>query len=188
MLHPPFDAEVGEASLIHYTYGTELMANGTVADPNKARRNTLVAQACAFVCPRAERMLLRGRWPRRSACGRSTSGALHACAHAHPCTLHALTTVSFPATRSYFQRDYPEGRITPPPDGAPPSVVRLVDSINEALDAHAAALAAHDGEGAAEEEASGGEAESEGEHKAEGEADGDDGEDRHSAGEAELDE
>jgi hypothetical protein len=50
MLHPPFDAEVGEASLIHYTYGTELMANGTVADPNKARRNALVAQACVRVC------------------------------------------------------------------------------------------------------------------------------------------
>jgi hypothetical protein len=65
-------------------------------------------------------------------------------------------------------------------------VVRLVDSINEALDAHAAALAAHDGEGAAEEEASGGEAESEAEREAEGEPEGDEGEDGHSAGEAEL--
>jgi hypothetical protein len=49
MLHPPFDTVVGEASLIHYTYGTELMANGTVADPNKARRGGV---ACCMALAR----------------------------------------------------------------------------------------------------------------------------------------
>ena len=102
MLHPPFDAELGAASLIHYTYGTELFRNGSVADPNKA--------------PKAQRV-----WA---------------------------------FDKRYFQRDYPDGRIPAPPKGAPASVVRLVDSINEALEAHdadaAAAAAAAAKEGGAE--------------------------------------
>jgi hypothetical protein len=83
MLHPPFDTQLGDAALIHYTYGTELFANGSVADPGKTAKEERV---WAF-------------------------------------------------DKRYFERDYPQGRITPPPDGAPPSVVRLVDAINEALDA-----------------------------------------------------
>ena len=83
MLHPPFDAQLGEASIIHYTYGTELFANGSVADPAKV--------------PKEERV-----WA---------------------------------FDKRYFERDYPGGRIALPPAGAPPSVVRLVEAINEALDA-----------------------------------------------------
>lgn len=81
MVHPPFDVELGQASIIHYTYGTELLANGSVADPAKVAKEQRV---WAF-------------------------------------------------DKRYFERNYPEGRITPPPQGAPPSVVRLVDAINEAL-------------------------------------------------------
>ena len=37
MIHPPFDQEVGDTQIIHYTYGIELMANGSNAFPDKAR-------------------------------------------------------------------------------------------------------------------------------------------------------
>lgn len=82
MLHPPFDTKLGEASIIHYTYGTELFANGSVADPGKV--------------PKEQRV-----WA---------------------------------FDKRYFERDYPDGRISPPPKGAPESVERLVDAINEALE------------------------------------------------------
>ena len=81
MLHPPFDTELGDASIIHYTYPNELFRNGSVANPTTVPKELRV---WAF-------------------------------------------------DKRYVKRDFPSGRITRPPPGAPPSVVYLVDAINEAL-------------------------------------------------------
>jgi len=81
MLHPPFDRELGQASIIHYTYPNELFANGSVANPSTDPKDLRV---WAF-------------------------------------------------DKRYVKRDYPGGRITRPPPGAPSAIVYLVDAINEAL-------------------------------------------------------
>lgn len=33
MIHPPFDTVINVTKIIHFTYGIELFANGTAADP-----------------------------------------------------------------------------------------------------------------------------------------------------------
>ena len=83
MLHPPFDQELGEAAIIHYTYPNALYANGSVADAGKV--------------PPEERF-----W-------------------------------NF--DKRYVKKEWPRGRVGAPPQGAPASVVRLVEEVNEALEA-----------------------------------------------------
>ena len=65
MVHPPFEKEVGAASIIHYTYGTFLAANGTnvFADQARPGRRGWLARAAgaAAGCAAAER-----RTPRRA--------------------------------------------------------------------------------------------------------------------------
>ena len=82
MLHPPFDTELGEASIIHFTYPMELFANGSVANPTTV--------------PKEERV-----WA---------------------------------FDKRYVKRDHPSGRISVPPEGAPPAVLRTITAINEAVE------------------------------------------------------
>jgi len=85
MLHPPFDKELGTASIIHYTYGSFCLANGTTVDPAKVPKEL----------------------------------------------------VSWSFDKRFFERDYPTAQVPLPPAGAPPSVLRTVSAINEALAASA---------------------------------------------------